>query len=475
MLAILFLAVQAAATILGTVDALKRGAPVTIGEETICAARPIALFYSRRDLRPAWSEADAGQLLGAIRAAGDDGLKPGDYHLAAIGRAHGEERDLLLTDAFFLLASHLLSGRVEPVAIEPTWCLEPRTADLVPALETALETHTVAATLGRFRPTHAGYQQLRDALAADRRLQPWPGVERGAALRAGASGPRVAQLTARLGMTGAVLDAAVETAVKRFQRLHGLEEDGVVGPRTLRELNVPLPDRIRQIELNLERWRWLPATLGERHAIINIPQFELSAVEHGHAVLRMRIIVGKDFDHRTPVFTSEIEQIVFSPYWNVPDSIADRELWPKQRRDAGFFTREHIQVLAEGRLRQTPGTWNALGLIKFELPNRYAVYLHDTPTPELFDRTLRTFSHGCIRVAKPVDFAAYLLPGWTRERVVAESKSGVEHAVTVPAPLTVHVLYWTAFVENGELHFAPDIYDRDPELDRAMRKKPERF
>jgi L,D-transpeptidase YcbB len=158
----------------------------------------------------------------------------------------------------------------------------------------------------------------------------------------------------------------------------------------------------------------------------------------------------------------------------VPDSIAARELWPKQRRDAAFFAREHIRVLAGGKLRQEPGPWNALGSIKFDLPNRYSVYLHDTPAPELFDQNSRAFSHGCIRLEKPVDLAAYLL-GWDADRVRRESKTGTEHAVKVPAPLTVHVLYWTAFVEDGELHFAPDIYQRDAELDRAMRKRPGRF
>jgi murein L,D-transpeptidase YcbB/YkuD len=469
------------ATIRDAVAALQHGESVTIGRDVICAAQPLPLFYTRRGLQPAWSETDARALAGAIRTAGDDGLNPADYHLAAIETLHGEPRDLLLTDAFFLLGSHLLSGRVDPVTIEPTWCLEPRTADLVPALETALETHDVAATLARFRPAHPGYRQLREALEAYRRLPPWLPVERGATLRPGSSGPRLAQLVARLAASGELtgahssFDAGVGIAVRRFQRLHGLEEDGVVGPRTLRELNVSRDDRIRQLELNLERWRWLPATLGERHVVINLPQFELSIVERERAVASMRIIVGKDFDHRTPVFTSVIERIVFSPCWNVPDSIADRELWPKQRRDPAFFEREHVQVMANGRLRQAPGPWNALGLIKFDLPNRYAVYLHDTPARELFDRSMRTFSHGCIRLEKPVDLAAYLLPGWTPERIVTESKTGVEHTVNVPAPLMVHVLYWTALVDQGELRFAPDIYDRDPALDRAMGKRPDRF
>ncbi|HEX9161513.1 MAG TPA: L,D-transpeptidase family protein, partial [Thermoanaerobaculia bacterium] len=273
-------------------------------------------------------------------------------------------------------------------------------------------------------------------------------------------------------------DAAVKAAVKHFQHLHGLEDDGVGGQLTIRELNVPLADRIRQIEINLERWRWLPARLGDRHAIINLPEFNLTVVENEWPVLSMRIVVGKDFTHRTPVFSSEITQVVFNPYWNVPDSIADRELWPEQRRDPGYFAREHIEVLAGGRLRQKPGPWNALGSIKFNIPNRYAVYLHDTPSRELFSRAVRTFSHGCMRVEKPVDLALYLLrdnPGWTKERIIEQSKTGVERAIDLRSPLTVHVLYWTAYVDGGEVHFAPDIYARDPALDAAMRKRAPRF
>ncbi|HEX7420665.1 MAG TPA: L,D-transpeptidase family protein [Thermoanaerobaculia bacterium] len=212
---------------------------------------------------------------------------------------------------------------------------------------------------------------------------------------------------------------------------------------------------------------------------MNIPQFQLSVVEAERIVMTMRIVVGKDFTHRTPVFSSEIKEVVFSPDWDVPESIAAKEMWPKQRLDPAFFMREHIEVLASGRLRQKPGPWNSLGLLKFNLPNPYAVYLHDTPARELFGRSVRTFSHGCMRIEKPVDLAAYLLresPGWTVERIVAESQKGVEHTVAVRSPLPVHILYWTAFVdEAGELHFAPDVYDRDDVLDRAMRKPAPRF
>ncbi|HEX9163471.1 MAG TPA: peptidoglycan-binding protein, partial [Thermoanaerobaculia bacterium] len=237
-------------TIEAAVQTLQRGANLVIAGEPICAAHPLPAFYTRRNFAPAWSGADQVMLIDVIRHAADDGLDPADYHLAGIesllpDAARRGELDLLLTDAFFLLSSHLQSGRTDPITIEPTWCLEPRTSDLVPALETALEIHEVPGAIAAFRPSHEGYRQLRDQLARYRGMTPWEPVAPGPSLRAGDSGPRVAQLIARLVASGDLepghptFDAAVKAAVKHFQHLHGLEDDGVGGQLTIRELNVP--------------------------------------------------------------------------------------------------------------------------------------------------------------------------------------------------------------------------------------------
>jgi murein L,D-transpeptidase YcbB/YkuD len=479
-------AVDDRSTIGGAVAALGEGRTVTVAGEPICGSRPLALFYRRRNNEPAWQPADREALLRAIHAAPAEGFDPRDYHLGPLEARTlaAPDLDLLMTDAFFLLGSHLLSGRVDPVSIEPTWCLAPRTNDLVGGLETALETHEVEAALARMVPAHPGYIGLRGALAAMRRVNAaggWPGVDPGKSLRINKQDPRVGQLIARLEASGdlaqghAEFDVAVDTAVRRFQRLHGLAEDSVAGKRTIAELNVPAAERVRQLELNLERWRWLPATLGDPYAVINIPAFSFTLYEHGHPVLSSRVVVGKDY-LRTPIVSSKITEIVLSPYWNVPDSIARKELWPKERRQPGYLQREHIEVLSSGRLRQTPGTWNSLGLIKFNLPNPYDVYLHDTPAKALFGVNIRAFSHGCMRIENAPDLAAWLLrdrPEWPRERIVKESQRGVQQIIAVRAPLAIHVLYWTAYVDDaGELHFAPDIYDRDGALDAAMRARP---
>jgi murein L,D-transpeptidase YcbB/YkuD len=477
-----------AVTIRSTIDSLSHGRTVMLGGDPICASHPLPLFYNRRQWTPAWSARDRDELMAEIRDAKSEGLDPADYHLAAIEQMpDGEQRDLLLTDAFFLLASHLLSGRVDPESIEPTWCLTPRANDLVAALETALELHELRAAIARMPPAHPEYNALRRWLATYRRIDAaggWPAVDAGKLLRLGAHGPMVAQLAARLVASGDLaqvseeFDASVDLAVRRFQSLQGLSADGIVGPLTRAELNIAAAARVRQIELNLERWRWLPSDLDDPHALINIPAFSLVVTEHDRTVMSMRIVAGKDY-LRTPIFSGNITQVILSPYWNVPDSIADKELWPKEHRTPGYLASEHIEVVRGGKLRQTPGPWNSLGLIKFNIPNKYGVYLHDTPAKTLFEESARAFSHGCMRIEKPVDLAEWLLrdrPEWPRDRIVEESHRGIERTIPVTKPLPVHVLYWTAFVdESGELHFAPDVYHRDGSLDAAMRQAPSRF
>lgn len=484
-------ATDSGSSIQSAIDTLRQTGTLEVVGETICAPEMLVQFYERRAYAQAWtaresSRAGAEALLAAITRAHEDGLDPYRYHLVALrtlsrDRARQIDRDLLLTDAFFLLSSHLLAGSVDPESLVSTWCLQPRGVDLAGALETALDQGLVAATLARMVPSYEGYRLLRRELkrlrtTADRGS--WPVVPEGPPIRLGDTGERVDRVTDRLRASGDLsgsprsFDDTVDHAVRRFQRLHGITEDGIVGPETLRELNVPAASRIRQIELNLERWRWLPERLGDPYLLVNIPEFRLRAIEGERTVLSMRIIVGTEY-RQTPVFSASMKRIVFSPYWNVPDRIAREELWPRIHRDRGYLSREHLEVLEGGRLRQKPGPWNALGDLKFLFPNRYDVYLHDTPARQLFDESHRAFSHGCMRIEKPVDLAQWLLrasPEWSRDRIVEQSQKGVEHILELSSPVEVHVLYWTAFVsEDGELHFAPDVYGQDRRLDEAMK------
>jgi murein L,D-transpeptidase YcbB/YkuD len=339
-----------------------------------------------------------------------------------------------------------------------------------------------------------------------------PPLPPGPSLHAGDHDPRVSLLRRRLIDLGDLdvtleeapyrFDQRVEEAVRHFQRRHGLEEDGIVGPETLSELNLPLEQRVRQIELNLERWRWIPHELGRRYILVNIAGYQLYAVENQHRRLEMRVVVGRNY-RRTPVFSGKMTYMVLNPEWNVPGSIAVKDILPKVKEDPSYLQRMGFKVYASWqddaavinpaeidwssissrnfgfRLVQAPGPQNALGRIKFMLPNKYAVYLHDTPSQQLFQQARRGFSSGCIRVEKPFELAAYVLQGqegWTEEKLIAGVKSGEKRIIGLQETVPVHLLYWTAWVdEEGKLNFRKDIYKRDEPLDRALREKPPRF
>ena len=472
------------------------------------ASPALACFYQGRDFAPAWSDGAAlrpwiEDLFAALAAAPDDGLRAEGYRLAALQRLAAAVRsrpdagslaelDLLLSDAFLTFAGHLSNGKVNPAAIYRDCALGRDTVDPAAVLESALQANQVRAALAELAPSDRGYELLRAALGRYRRLalldvaEPIPP---GPALRQGDQGERVAALRARLAEAAAadndtagaeplptaaepdLFDAPLAAALRRFQARHGLEEDGVAGRAVLAELNQRAADHVRQIEVNLERWRWLPRDLGKRHVLVNIAAFRLEAVENGRAALEMKVIVGKPYT-RTPMFSSAITTVVLNPYWNVPSSIAAKELFPKSRRDPSYFRREGFEVLSGSRLRQLPGPKNALGRIKFLFPNRFGVYLHDTSAPSLFGRTQRTFSHGCIRIEKPFELAVWLLrdnPRWTPEAIRAGIDAGGERNVPLPAKVPVHVAYWTAWAgDDGVLRLGPDVYKRDAELARLL-------
>lgn len=498
--------------------------------EMICGLSLLPSFYARRDFAPAWSDARgplpaARALVAFLEEVEEDGLDPQAYRLGLLREllrlmeAGGPppeaglvtDLDFLLTDAFLLLASHLRAGRVNPATLHGEWVVGIEHAgDFLPALEQAIETGEVATRLAAFRPPHPEYARLRAALSRYRGFEregPFPVLPEQARRREGEAGAIDELLRARLRREGdlppgsGVDEQALEEALQRFQERHGLDVDGRLGRRTLQALNFPLPARIRALELNLERWRWLPRELGDPHLRVNIPGFDLVGFAGGAAGLHMRVVAGREV-RRTPVFSSGLDRIVFNPDWNIPRRIAVEDILPKARRDPGYLQRDKIRVFEHGgpeaveldparidwpnlsprdfrfRLMKDPGPHNDLGRVKFLFPNPFAVYLHDTPARALFSRARRGFSSGCIRIEKPLALAAWLLaedPRGSPEAIEAFLASGRTHTLRLKVPVPLHLLYMTAAVDpDGTVRFFEDLYGRDPVLDRALRQTPSR-
>lgn len=480
---------------------------LSIAGKPLRACPALVLFYQSREYQPAWSEGQiilprARYLVQALKAAPREGLNLADYPLARIENALAKrssdpvsmaELDILLTQTFLTYASHLGGWRVDQTKnVDPEWHVKRSFLDLPTTLENAISSDRIEETLFGLLPKHPDYARLKDALVRYRTQAAAGGFPR--IDGKGRSGGLRARLAAEGYLSGNESEAAVRQAVKSFQRTHGQEPTGSLNGATLEALNVPASTRVRQIETNLERWRWLPHDLGKRHIMVNVPGYDLKAVEDGHTVLTMRVVVGKPY-LRTPAFNAEVSYLVINPYWNVPPSIAGKELLPMLRRDPSYLSRHNMVISKRsssrevGRgnlsglgspnspylLRQRPGPKNPLGTIKFMFPNPFNVYLHDTSQRQLFARTERVFSHGCIRIEKPAELLEYVLgpnPRWNRKTLKTIDRTK-EHIVGVPHPVPVHILYWTAWVdEDGKVQFRKDIYGRDKLLETVISPTP---
>lgn len=509
---------QVAQIIRSTVESETLPASIKEQKERARAWDEMRRFYQKRQYQPAWSDVNgprpqAGQLVEAVAPfAAAEGLDPRRYQSGRLAGLLGQVKqdkslespeaqrrladlDVELTFIYLTLAANTAIGRVQPETLRIHWENQSRNVDLDTRLEKALqEEGDLAASLRSLAPPNPRYARLRDALARYREIAAhggWPGVP--SSLEAGARGPGALALRNRLIAEGdlpavsegregqqaaPVFDASVSQAIARFQQRHGLEPDGKLGEDTVAELNVPVQERIRQIEINLERWRWLPSSLGESYVWVNVPEFRMELIDKGRKAIDMAVVVGKQ-QSQTPVFSDQMEYLELNPEWNIPPSIAEGEILPKLASDPGYLARHNMEWVGDGasqRIRQRSGPDNPLGQVKFMFPNEHDVYLHDTPADHLFSREERDFSHGCIRLERPVQLAEYLLkdkPDWRGGRLRQAIVSGEHRTVKLPQKLPVHILYFTAWVEdNGVVNFRKDVYGHDARLAAALAQEP---
>ena len=458
-----------------------------------------------------------------FRDAGQKGLEPEDYdasrwesRIQALSNSDADPAafDVALTVSAMRYISDLHIGRINPRHFNFGLEVDHKKYDLAHFVrERLLPATDVNALLDSVEPPFPGYRRTEQALsryvelAAKDDGEKLPTPRR--PIEAGEDYQGLARLVRLLCLIGDlppdtkardhhVYDPELAEGVKRFQRRHGLDADGRLGPATIKQLNVPLSDRIRQLQLTLERWRWLPSEFSAPPIIVNVPDFRLRVLDAGYKVsFDMRVVVGKALRTQTPVFSRDMTFVVLRPYWNVPPSILRSEIIPAIKHDRDYVAKKNYEVttsdgkvvasgsisddvlaqLQSGKLtvRQKPGTANALGLVKLMFPNEYNVYLHSTPAPDLFVRTRRDFSHGCIRVEKPAELAAWVLrnnPGWTLERVQEGMKNGPDNVtLTLSQRVPVFIVYGTALAyDNNEVHFYDDIYGHDTRLAQALAK-----
>jgi len=403
--------------------------------------------------------------------------------------------DVVLTATYVALGQDLLTGQVDPSSVSQDWHIKATSAQVDSALGRFLRDTRFDITMTQMRPEYSEYRDLQKQLTRFRQLVAkggWDSVPRGKALKAGDSAPaeRLTALRDRLrvegynvgapsgstkdkGTTNGVYDRGLAAAVGQFQREHGISVDSALGKETVQALNVPATFRLGQIAANMERYRWMPRSLGDRHVFVNVPAFRLDAYDNGKPVMNMKVIVGAEYkDKNTPVFADSMQYVVFRPYWNATDSIATKELWPKVEADPTFLDRNDYEIVNENgkeRIRQKPGDKNALGLVKFMFPNSFDIYMHDTPEDQLFAKDVRAFSHGCIRLEKPEEMAQWVL-GWTPEQVKTAMESGPDdRRVNLKQKVPVFIVYFTTFTRDGRLYFGNDLYGRDGPLVAAVK------
>jgi len=501
---------------------------LSVTPEHLC----LATVYGKTGIRPFWVTPKgpgpkASIVLDFLKKAEIEGLDPENYEVDQISALFTECQPRLLAKLDALLTFNLIKyihevsrGQIKPHYAEPSLLAEADDVNFEPlaTMEKMLAAPDLADYLAGLPPAHPHYTDLKKALMTYRAIEKaggWPFVANGKSIRPGDHDDRIPAVIRRLSVTGdwypsipAIPEipeipeiphyiSDLEYSIMRFQQRHGLTPDGVIGPKTIAAMNVPVSGRIKQIIINMTRWRWQKHDLGETYILVNLANFDLIVFDNGRESFSIPVIVGKS-QHQTPIFSDLIVDIVINPYWSVPPNIAQKEELPKLKKDSHYLVKRHVRLFSDWsadareidsrfvdwkntspakmrqyKLRQDPGPWNALGQIKFDSPNKYDVYLHDTPTQNLFSQTQRDFSHGCIRVSDPIKLAAFALANqagdWTPEKISNVIKKNEYAVIRLLEPLPVHITYQTSWVDkNGIISFNNDIYGRDKTLLKAL-------
>jgi murein L,D-transpeptidase YcbB/YkuD len=498
-----------------------------VDNENLLCGRELHLFYVNRFYDPAWfirnSFSNNGfDLLNYIRHVGEQGLQPNDYHLYLIEVYLGKilsrtiadtteimKLDVLLTDAFMLLGSHLYYGKVDPAKEGANWKMQRKDPELRLdlRLEEALMENEVDHELNMLAPGYRSYWMMKEELAFFLKLdeQLWPVILSDKAIKPGDSSQIVPKIRERLiklryglsDSTSIILNEELEKQLRVFQDDWGLNADGVIGRKTLEYLNCLPLKLMGQLKVNMERFRWLPPQMAGKRIIVNIANFKLDLIAGADTLISMRAVVGKE-TRKTPVFNESMTYIVFSPTWTVPNTILQEDVIPELLKGPGYLTKKNMKLLRNDgtelaysdvdwstisesnfpyMVRQDPGPGNALGRVKFMFPNDYNVYIHDTPSKSFFARDGRAESSGCIRVEDPFDLPVLLLsdlPGWSPDSIRTAMQQTKEQTVLLKVPVDVMVIYLTAWTDGKDrIQFRNDIYQNDEKVLVALNQKPE--
>ena len=494
---------------------IDSGEPVMGNQQSDERIVEVYVFYAAdRNYKPLWvrdngPKSKAREVLQIFHDAGKMGLNPANYRVTQLDRMMSvttprelAELELQLTRSFIDFGRDINRGVVQPKDASRENAITAKELGALTLIDGAENADNIANYVATLEPQTPEYHRLKQALADYQAIAAkggFPVIGKGSTLKPGMKDKRIVQIRDYLKLTGDLnpdadkggdlYDIDLVPAVKWFQFRHGLTEDGIIAATTYEAMSVPVASRIRQIELNMERRRWMDDDLGKYYILVNVADQELKVVKDGKTIHTARVVVGKPYT-RTPVFSEKMRYVVLNPYWNVPPNIANGEYLPKLKRNPGVLAKEHIRVFSSAgevnpyavnwsalsrmpyALRQDSGGKNALGKVKFMFPNKFNVYLHDTPSKSLFNKDLRIFSHGCMRVQNPLDLAEILLAdqGWSRQRIDdTVAAGGGERIINLKTQVPVHVTYLTAWVnKDGAVNFRRDPYKRDDQLSEVL-------